>query len=345
MILIVSRKRESKEIMAREAARFRIMAEYLAEGGFVARHVAVADMGEFAGAMDRERPDMAYCSFFRFEDDGRPDLRDACVASDVAWIGSPSDAMELALSKPRMKAHWRRCGIPTPEWQCIRRNADGSMDGLERLESLKDFPYFIKPANEGNSRGIDDGSVARSPIELFARASLIAEEYGEAIIERFVSGGEDSREFTVAMIGNGADAIVCPVEIAKPRSASGVISEDDKEFHNTMARKIESEPLRAKAKRLAARMFLSSGVRDYARCDILLHEGKLYAIEINGQPIIPDPWFAACAREEGLGDSQYVNAIALASISGNIRTGHAFVSAPRKLAAMLPREVFELLSR
>jgi D-alanine-D-alanine ligase len=345
IVLVVSRRDGNDESSERDAKRCRAMAEDLGAGGFIAKHVEVADMGELRGAIDRLRPDMAFCSFFRFEGADDRYLRDACIAAGVAWVGSPNDAMELALSKPKMKAHWRLCGIPTPEWLNVWKNPDGSMGGIERLESATDFPYIVKPANEGNSRGIDEGSIVRSPVELFARAVLIAEEYGEALVERFVSGGDGSREFTVAMIGNGSDAIVCPVEIDKPGSAFGVISEDDKEYHATRARRIESEGLRAKVKRLASKMFLSAGVRDYARGDILLHEGTLHAIEINGQPNVPDPWFAACSREAGMGGPQYVNAIALASISGNARTGHAFVSAPRELAAMLPRDVFELLSR
>jgi D-alanine-D-alanine ligase len=345
MVLVVSRRGGKDDSGERDAKRCRSIIDDLGMGGFLARHVEVADMAELRGAIDSLRPDMAFCSFFRFEDEDVKYLRDACVDAGVAWIGSPTDAMELVLSKPRMKAHWRLCGITTPDWLNVWKNSDGSMGGIERLESAREFPYIVKPANEGNSRGIDDGSIVRAPIELFSRAMLIAEEYGEAVIERYVSGAEDSREFTVAMIGNGADAIVCPVEIEKPGSISGIISEDDKESHSTRARTIEADGLKARVKRLAGRMFLSAGVRDYARCDILLHEGTFYAIEINGQPNVPDPWFAACSREAGMGEPQYVNAIALASITGNARTGHAFVPAPRELAAMLPRDVFEALSR
>jgi hypothetical protein len=38
-------------------------------------------------------------------------------------------------------------------------------------------------------------------------------------------------------------------------------------------------------------------------------DGKIYAIEINGQPMVPDRWFAACARTKNLDDDQYLNAI------------------------------------
>jgi D-alanine-D-alanine ligase len=347
MVLVVGRRASGGQGRDDEDARDRAMAEALRAGGFVARNVAVGDMNQLIDALDRDMPDLAFCSFFRFSNREVEDpyLRNACVASGVAWIGSPPDAMELALSKPRMKRQWRICGIPTPDWFAVSKAPDGSLEGLEMVESARDFPYIVKPASEGNSRGIDDGSVARKPLELISRVSLVAEEFGEAIVERYVAGGTDSREFTVAMIGNRADAIVSPVEIRRTSADSLVISEDDKEGRATRAAPIDDEGLRAKVTRLARKAFLSSGVRDYARCDILLHEGKLYAIELNAQPLVPDPWFAACAREAGLGDAQYPNAIALAGIVGNIQTGHAFVSIPRELSRLLPRDAYDLLAK
>jgi len=347
MVLVVSRVVDGGDAPEKGVERYEAIVEDLRKGGFLAERVAVSGMSQLYGAFDRYGPDMAFCSFHRFEGAGSSDARlmEACIASGIAWIGSTTETMDLALSKPRMKDRLRRCGIPTPDWLVVSKKADGSIEGLEILEAARDFPYIVKPANEGNSRGIDDGSVVRAPHDLFVRASLIAEEYGEAIVERYVSGGDDSREFTVAMIGNGADAIVSPVEISRRRARSLVITEEDKESEAVMAAPIDDERLKAEVGRLARKVFLASGARDYARCDILFHEDKLYAIEMNGQPIVPDSWFAACSREVGLDEPQYINAIALAAIAENARSGHALVSIPRGIARLLPRDVFERLAR
>jgi D-alanine-D-alanine ligase-like ATP-grasp enzyme len=291
----------------------------------------------------RVRPDLAFCNFFRF--DGGVYLREAMVEADVAWIGSTSDVMELALNKPRMKARWRSMGIPTPDWCVVRRNTDGSMEGLEYIEGMRDFPYFVKPASGGNSRGIDPGSIVRDRFRLFARASVIAEEYGEALIERFAGGGEDSREFTAAMIGNGKSAIVSAVEIVKPGGSAPVVTEEEKDADSTLVAPIGDARLKEKVEHLARRVFASAGARDYGRCDILRHEGRLYAIELNGQPIVPDRWFEACALEADLDARQYLCAILLAGIVGNARTGHAFIPVPREMARALPGRVYERLSR
>jgi len=343
-ILVVSRKEEDEARQASENLRFNEMVKALGAGGLHAERATPSDIGDFERAVAEFLPDLAFCSFFRFpnHDDGEGYLRDSAINAGVAWIGSLSDTMELALSKPRMKEHWRLCGISTPDWFTVRKCLDGSIEGLELIESARGFPLIVKPANEGNSRGIDEGSVVHSQIELYARASLIVEEYGEALVEHFVSGGDGSREFTVAMIGNGPKAIISPVEIKKAGSA--VISENDKEFQTANIRPVEDGRTKDSIQSLARKIFLSSGARDYSRCDILLHEGKLYAIEMNGQPMVPDQWFEACSREAGLDDVQYINAIALAGIASNAKTGHAYITIPREMARLLPRSVFERLT-
>jgi D-alanine-D-alanine ligase-like ATP-grasp enzyme len=311
--------------------------------GIEAEHAFVDSAESLEAAVARINPDIAFCSFFRF-DDGRY-LRETLLGAGVAWIGSPSDVLELALSKPRMKARWLAHSIPTPEWLCIRKNADGSIEGIEFLEGMRDFPYIVKPASEGNSRGIDAGSVAHTSLELFARSSLIAEEFGEALVERFVAGGEDSREFTAAMIGNGPAAIVSAIEVRKAGAGDILVSEQDKEAQSTGLFPVGDARLKGRVEGLARRVFVSARARDYARCDILLHEGKLYAIEMNGQPMLPDRWFEACAMEAGLDGRQYLQAVVLAGIDGNAETGHAFIKVPREMEKSVPRGVFERLVR
>jgi len=342
----VSRKENDDTRQASENARFHRMAEALSAGGMLAEHITPADLEGFDNAIANYNPDIAFCAFFRFDGhgDGEGYLRDSLLNAGVAWIGSSSDTMELALSKPRMKAHWRLNGILTPDWFIVRKFQDGSIDGLGMIENARDFPYIVKPSSEGNSRGIDGGSVVRSPLELCARASMIAEEYGEALVERYVSGGDDSREFTVAMIGIGVNAIVAAIEVRKGSMDSVVISEDDKDHQTTALLPVGDLRLKARIEDLARKIFMASGARDYARCDILLHEGKLYAIEMNGQPMVPDRWFEACACEAGLDERQYINAIAMAGIAGNARAGYAFIPIPQEMEKMLPNSIIERLN-
>lgn len=347
-LLIISRRAGEAEPI--EGDGFRPMIEALAEGGIEARQRAVGDCAEFRSAFreafGERRPDMAFCSFFRLPNgaDGSFNLREEFVRNGIAWVGSRSETLELALSKPRIKSLWRLHGILTPDWAVVKKNPDGSLEGIEALESLRDFPYIVKPAGEGNSRGIDSSSVVSSSIDLYSRAASVAESFGEALIESFVGAPPSSREFTAAMIGNGTRAIVSAAELLKASPSSLVISQSDKDRHRTRAVEIGERRLREQVENFARMIFVSADVRDYARCDIIWHEGRLYAIELNGQPMVPDRWFEACAAAAGLGERQYLNAIMLASMSGNARTGHAFIPIPRLMERILPKGVFERLS-
>lgn len=345
-ILVVNRYENGEEKRAAATARFRKMVDALKLGGLESDQCAPPTLPRYMHALDSYRPDLVFCSFFRFGgSDGEGYLRDFAIQSGIGWIGSSSDIMELALSKSRLKARWRVGEIPTPDWFVVRRYSDGSIDGLEQMESARNYPYIVKPANEGNSRGIDDHSVVHSSIELYARATFVAERYGEALVERYVAGGPDSREFTVAMIGNGPRALLGAIEIKKAKPESVVVSEEDKEGQTTQVLPVEDCKLKEKIERLAQKVFMTSGARDYARCDILLHEGKLYAIEMNGQPMVPDRWFEACSREMGLDEVQYLNAIIVSGIIGNAQTGHAYITIPREMAKLVPLDIMERLSR
>jgi D-alanine-D-alanine ligase-like ATP-grasp enzyme len=345
-ILVASRKERDPGRQSSEGRRFAFMEEALAAGGFLVKRATPSCMEELRESARESAPDIIFASFFRFPDqaEGEGYLESAAIDSGALWIGSPSGIMELALSKPRLKSLWRSYGIPTPDWLVVRALPDGSVEGSEELASLREFPYIVKPAREGNSRGIDDRSVARTQDQLRARAEEVARDYGEALVERFVAGGEDSREFTVAMIGNGTGAIVSPIEIVKTRPSSSVVSEDDKEGQTTKLLPVGDDALREKVERMARRVFLASGARDYARCDVLLHEGRLYAIEMNGQPMVPDRWFEACSREAGLDGVQYINAIALAGMAKGARRGRTRLAIPSKLRRMLPEAIVERLA-
>jgi D-alanine-D-alanine ligase-like ATP-grasp enzyme len=331
-MLVVSRK-EKHSI---GHAGFDQVVDSLNRGGLSTEHVPVSSLRDFEGFIARRRPDIALCNFFKFpgHDDGQGYLRDSLVRDGVAWIGSTSDTMELARSKPRMKLHWRLNGIVTPEWFTVRKFSDGSIEGFELMEGSRDFPYIVKPANGGELIGIDSGSVVRTPSELSGRAKLIVDEYGEALVERYLDSGAGSRRFTAVMIGNGTNAIVSAIEIENAGNPG---------ISNT--KPIEAERLKARVEHIASKIFITSGVRDYAQCDIMLHEDKLYAIGMNAQPTLPSRLFHACARENGLDEMQYIEAIALAGIIGNAQTGHAFIAVPREMAKILPTPVFERLTK
>jgi D-alanine-D-alanine ligase-like ATP-grasp enzyme len=103
------------------------------------------------------------------------------------------------------------------------------------------------------------------------------------------------------MIGNGDQMILMPCEIVfKAPKALRVITTRDKDKHHTQAIPVDDLELCEELWEMAIQAFRVAGVRDYSRFDVIYAGGKFYAIEINGQPMVPDMWFEACARGVGL---------------------------------------------
>lgn len=328
-----------------ERERVAALVDVLSSCGIACTGAIESGASKIADILDAVSPDFAFCTAFRVADgSGNPVyLHELCARAGVSWIGSPSGTLELALSKSRMKERWRSEGVDTPDWFTVSRMADGSLGEVQRLESARGFPYIVKPDAEGNSRGIDSGAVVTTPLQLYSRASAVAEAYGTALVERFL-GGAGAREFTVAMIGNGEKAIVSAIEIVKPESGDWIVTQEAKDGHRTTIAPIADPKLRRKIERFAHRAFMAAGARDYARCDIILERGTLEAIELNGQPMVPDRWFEACSSAAGLDARQYLRAIVLAGVARVSREGQSFVRIPARLAASLPATVVRRLA-
>jgi D-alanine-D-alanine ligase-like ATP-grasp enzyme len=329
-----------------QRARLASMGPALRKAGFDFSLEEVGDREELVGAIRRHGPDLALCSFFRFGLGGpRRDAHEALQRERVPFVGSPSAALELALSKSRLKRLFEERGIRTPGYFRVRRTRTGAIAGLRLIGAARDYPYIVKPDCENENRGITPRSIAFDKDALVSSVEAALEEYDELIVEHF-HGGAETREYTVAMIGNGAGALMMPAEIRlrDPRPIR-VVTRVDRERNLTQALPIVDFPRRARIAAFARAIFEASGVRDYARCDLIEEEGRLYALEVNGQPRLPDPWFEACSSGGGLDSEQYLAAVALAALHRHRSAGPGRLGIPSALRAMLPPAVFERLTR
>ena len=149
------------------------------------------------------------------------------------------------------------------------------------------FPVIVKPNAEGSSKGISALSVAAGPDELEQILAEKIEAYKQdMLIEQFIPG----REFTVGILGNGADLRVFPpMEIVFNEKAQGIYSFATKQDFQQYVRYVCPPDLAASGiKELedtAAAVYHILGCRDFARMDFRLSpEGQLYFIELNPLP-------------------------------------------------------------
>lgn len=330
-----------------DKSRFAQMTQALSSGGVQAEYVPLYSKQGIINELSNHQYDIAFSSSYYLWNQFDEKINTHLVFEELQlpFIGSSSKTLELVLSKSSLKNLWRSNNISTPDFFVLSK-ADFEFQELESLQEICDFPYILKPDNEGNSRGICDASVVFNPDQLRNRLSELFSVYDSILIEKYLSGEDNFREFTVAMIGNGEHRLLMPVRIIlKNKRKVRVVTTEDKDNHNTQAIPITDPLLKQRVIDFANCAFEAAGVCDYARCDIILLGTELYAIEINGQPMVPDKWFESCAAGVGLNSVQYLIAIFLAGIIRNAKIGNTRMDIPPQMGKILPREIFTLLSK
>ena len=201
----------------------------------------------------------------------------------IPFTGSDETTLCIALDKALAKRILSTYKIPTPRYRTFAQGETVRTSGLR-------FPVIVKPNAEGSSKGIADVCIAKSAEELSALVQKNLSLYGGSVlIEEFIPG----REFTVGLLGNGETLKVFPpMEIiyhASPIEGFNVYNYTVKQEYKKYVTyrcpaEIPSE-MERELVRLAKKVFLALGCRDFARVDFRADEaGRLYFIEINPLP-------------------------------------------------------------
>jgi D-alanine-D-alanine ligase len=232
-----------------------------------------------------------------------------CEFYDIPYTGSDPLALGLGLDKRRSKEAFAAAGVPVPAGLVVTSAAD------RQLALRVSLPVMVKPLFEGSSKGIPQSALCDSADDVLSRVDRVLEEYCQpALVEEFLSG----REFTCAIIGNGALARALPlVEIrfdALPAGAKPIYGYEAKWIWDTPERPLPifqcpasvDPPLGATIVDTALAAFHALGCLDWARVDLRLDDaGVPRVLEINPLPgVLPDPdqnsCFPKAARAAGI---------------------------------------------
>jgi len=328
---------------SQDEERFYLLIKALSQCGIYGRHYPLYTKNQLQIILQTERPDIVYCADYYTTEDNGTHLSIHALLDEyqIPYIGSSPDTLELVLSKSDLKAKWWLNNVSTPPYFPVQ-NISNQVLVSDGYSTLSDYPYILKPDREGNSRGLDESSIVFDQKSLEVKLDDLLKLYKEILIEKYLGNYSDIREFTVAMIGNGHHKLLMPAEITlKQKKLLRIITTEDKETHKTQALAVKDMELSRKLTSLAEQAFEVAGVRDYARCDLILADGHLYAIEINGQPMIPDKWFEVCASGIGLDPTQYINAIFLAGLVRNIKDAHSELIIPKEMMEKLPMQILD----
>jgi D-alanine-D-alanine ligase len=257
-----------------------------------------------------------------------------CEFLGIPYSGSDPFTLSLCLHKARTKQMLAAHGIATAPFVLVesRTELDTLVAALApRGGRCSDvippapvrFPLFVKPVQEGSSKGITERNLVRDRDELMARARELMELYDQPVlVEEFLPGAE----FTCGVLGNGNAAQVLPLVgmrfDALPPGAVPVYGYEAKWVWDTRDRPLEifecpaqvSPELQRAIEDVALRAYRALGCRDWSRIDVRLDAaGRPHVIEINPLPgILPDPAENSClpkaARAAGMTYDELIQA-------------------------------------
>lgn len=335
----------SREKIDSDRQRFTFMSESLKKAGFLVQYHPVQSLQEMIQKITEITPDIVYSAEYYLPDGKKSFASVHATLEDagVPFVGSSHAILERVIAKSEIKETWKFYNISTPAFCRITGNlAAGRV--LVGFFQATNFPYILKPDKEGNSRGLDESSIVYDKTSLYSKLDEMLKSYNEVLIEEFYGDDPELREFTVAMIGSQGHRLLMPAEILlKEKKEHRIITTADKELHRTQAIPVEDIELHEMITSFASETFDVSEVRDYARCDILMKGKKLFALEINGLPMIPDKWFEVCSAGAGLNAEQYLVAIFVAGLIRNYKSGMLHKNIPIETIRFLPRDFWRTL--
>jgi D-alanine-D-alanine ligase len=226
-------------------------------------------------------------------------------AYDIPYVFSDGLTLAMTLDKAIAKRVVRDCGIATPDFAVAATMAEAKAVKLA-------FPLFLKPVAEGSGKGVGARSKADNREQLLETArDLLAKFRQPVLIESFLPG----REFTVAVIGTGADAKVLGVsEITRKANWIGDgYGFENKEHWEDKVAIIGADPMSAKAAgKVALAAWRALRCRDGGRVDIRNDaNGKPNFIEVNPVAGLRPDYSDMCfiATREGLSYPQLIGRI------------------------------------
>jgi D-alanine-D-alanine ligase len=200
---------------------------------------------------------------------------------DIPYTFSDPLVMALCLHKGLTKVAVRNAGVATPDFVVIEKPADIDAVALA-------FPLFAKPIAEGTSKGVSPDSKIENRVQLRRVCESLLERFRQPVlVERFLPG----REFTVGILGTGADAeVLGSLEIflrpdAEPNAYSFVNKERCEELIEYRLVHGRDDTSVRRAEESALVTWRALACRDAGRVDLRCDEhGNPCFLEVNPLP-------------------------------------------------------------
>jgi len=215
----------------------------------------------------------------------------------IKYMGSSRIALELEYDKSKAKKLVGDCGLNTAASFIARP------EQFKSSEIFIDYPLFIKPLFEGDSRGIDAQSLVHNFREYEAKVCAIHDNQNtQSLVEKYLSG----KEYTVGVIQDFKNETfqINPVEllVSQVDGQFTVLGFDEKLADKELVLEIENETIKALVSELALAAFKALGAVGYGRIDIKMDDsGVPFFLEANLVPGLGHGYFYRCYKLNGGG--------------------------------------------
>lgn len=201
---------------------------------------------------------------------------------NIPFTGSDETTLCIALDKALTKRLLSTYHIATPKYRIITTEN-------KTISANFAFPAIVKPNAEGSSKGISDVAIVtdkKGLIDLTAKNVSLYKQ--DMLVEEYIPG----REFTVGVLGNGAETrVFSPMEIVyiNKQNNFNIYSYNVKQNYKQLIRyecpASISKETKTNMMSIARKIFDILQCKDFARLDFRLSpENKPYFIEINPLP-------------------------------------------------------------
>jgi D-alanine-D-alanine ligase len=196
-------------------------------------------------------------------------------AFDIPYTFSDPLVLSLTLHKGMTKHVIRDLGIPTPDFAVVTTPEEIASVALP-------FPLFAKPVAEGTGKGITAASKITDRVDLARVCKELSAIFRQPVlVETFLPG----REFTVGIIGTGAEAVSAGIMEVRltARAEKEVYSYANKEdWHGRIEYVLVTDEMARVAEKTALAAWSGLGCRDGGRIDLRADaEGIPHFMEVN----------------------------------------------------------------
>lgn len=213
----------------------------------------------------------------------------------IKYTGSSKYSLELEFDKSKAKKKVQENGVKTASFFVAKPGQ------FKSHEIPIEYPLFIKPLFEGDSRGIDSKSLVHNFEEYQEKIlSIYENQKTEALVEKYLSG----KEYTVGIIQDFKNKSfqINPIELLAEKNDKNVriLGFDDKISDRELALSIDKEDIKFALSELALNSFKALGAKGYGRIDIKMDKkGTPCFLEANLIPGLGFGYFYRCYKLNG----------------------------------------------